>query len=244
LAALFLVSFVSPLAGGVVPETAAEEVDDEDLLTLLSLSLGGRDLAVAAWINMTPFDKRILRDRALRLSRAAEIARRDSALAAGVERALKWGTASLLADAWEKKTKIEIDLSETALRAFYDANLSSFSEPGAARFRQAVYSPKQKSAALRAKRQLGKASLDRLKNSAVVEWTEYERLAPALADALREAPVGKVMGPLETPAGHVLYEVLERREEGPAPFSRCKNRVRESLIRFELDRRLESGADE
>jgi hypothetical protein len=253
LAALFLfaASSVFPLPGGEdAPDEARQtveiveigDIDEEDLLTLLSLSLGGRDLAVAAWVNMTPFDRQLLRGRAFRLSRAAEAARQDSVLTAATERALKWGTVSLLTDAWEKKTLAEIDLSEAKLRAFYDADASSFSRPAAVRFRQAVYPLEQKNAALRVKKQLGKARLDRLKNSAAVGWIEYGKLAPALAEALWKAPLGKVLGPVETPAGQVLYEVLERREEGPEPFSECKNRVRESLIRFELDRRLELDA--
>ena len=237
--------FVTALvfAGAVMfccPVQAAQQIVDEDLIALLALSLGGRDLAAVSWSNMSPSEKQTFRDQAERIAIMARRAEREGiSTSPDVALAVKWGTDSLLAEAWEKKIIAETDLSDDAVRSFYQANIGKYLQPEAVRYRQATYPLTQKEVALRVKKQLQTASLSRLKNCIDVGWVEYEKLSPALAKALRDAPIQNTMGPLETPRGYVLYEVLERRAKGPLPLEKCKNRVREDLIQTAIKNRLQ-----
>jgi hypothetical protein len=220
---------------------AAQWIDDEDAIALLSLGLGGRDVASVAWSAMNPSEKQALRDQAALIDSMAQAAERDGLLASpDVERAVRWGKNAFLADAWEKKVTAEVDLSDEAARAFYDANLQRYTDPGAVRYREAVYPSRQKNTAARVKKRLGKASLDSLKECVTVNWVEYDALPPSLAGALRSAPLSKVMGPLEVPEGYMLYEVLERRKEGPPSFEKCKNRVKSDLIQIAIKEKIET----
>ena len=219
---------------------AAPQIADEDLLALLSLSLGGRDLAAVAWANMNLSEKQTLRDQAARIASMAEAAERDGLPASDdVRLALKWGTQTLLADAWKKKVEADADLSEEALRAFYRDNLPRYFDEGSVRYHKVVYTSKQKDVASRVKSQLKKAPLKQLKDKYVaVGWSGFDKLDPSWAEALREAPLEKVMGPIRVPEGYALFEVIERREEGPLPFEECADRVREDLIQTVIRERL------
>ena len=91
---------------------AAAQISDNDLIALLSLSLGGRDLASAAWANMNSFERQTLHDEALQIASMAEAAKREGILASSdVELAVRWGTDALLAEAWGKKIESELDPS-------------------------------------------------------------------------------------------------------------------------------------
>lgn len=106
-------------------------VDDDDLISILSLNLGGRDVAVAVWLNMNLFERQALRDQAVRIATMAQNAERDGILSCpDVARTLRWGTASFLADAWEGKILSELDLTEDAARAFYEANRQWYTDDG------------------------------------------------------------------------------------------------------------------
>ena len=215
-------------------------MDDDDMIAFLSLSLGGRDVAVAAWSNMNPSEKQTLRDQAARIAKMSEGAELDGLLLSpDVERTLRWGISSFLADAWEKKIASETDLSVAAARSFYEANRQWYIDEGAVRYRKAVYPASQKNVASRVKAQLQKAPLSRLKNCVTVDWTEYESIAEPLGGALRTASIGVIMGPIETIDGHVLYEVLERRREMQIPFEKCAYRVREDMVRAAVMEKLE-----
>ncbi|MDR1620950.1 MAG: peptidyl-prolyl cis-trans isomerase [Synergistaceae bacterium] len=236
----FISSLFSLERGAALAAQGTGGIEDEDAVTLLNLSLGGQDLAVTAWAAMNPSEKQALRDQAALIDSMARAAEREGFLASpDVERAVRWGKNAFLADAWEKKTRGEIDISDAAVRAFYEANLQRYAESGAVRYRRATYPSGQKKAAANVKKRLRKASLDSLKECVTVDWTEYDALPPALAGALRGAPLREVMGPVEVPGGHVLYEVLERREEGPAPFEQCKGRVKNDLVQIAIKEKLE-----
>jgi len=106
-------------------------VDDDDVITLLSLNLGGHDVAVAAWSNMNPFEKQTLRDQAVRIATLAQAAERYGLPSSpNVARTLRWGAYSFLAAAWEEKISSETDLSESAARSFYEANLQMYVDEG------------------------------------------------------------------------------------------------------------------
>jgi len=129
LTALILIGAPKAIA---LPQTPASPVvDDDDVITLLSLDLGGRDVAVAAWANMNQFEKQTLRDQAVRIAAMARAAERDGLPShSDVARALRWGISSFLADAWEKKIASETDLSENAARSFYEANRKMYMDEG------------------------------------------------------------------------------------------------------------------
>jgi hypothetical protein len=226
-----------------VPTAAAPvyRIDDEDAVTLLSLGLGGQDVAAAAWSAMNASEKQALRDQAALIESMAQAAEQEGLLASpDVERAVRWGRNAYLADAWEKKTAAEADLSDSAARVFYEANLQRYLESAAVRYRQVTYSSGQKKAAASAKKRLRKASLDSLKECVTVDWVKYDALPPVLAGALRSAPLLQVMGPLEVPGGHVLYQVLERRKEEPAPFEKCKDQIKSDLVKIAIKEKLEN----
>ena len=248
LTALFLMGASFPASAssigapftGVPLAPVTPVVEEDDLITLLGLSLGGRDVAMVAWANMNPSEKQTLRDQAVRIATMAQGAERDGLSSSpDVARALWWGTSYFLADAWEKKISSETDLSEDAARSFYEANRQRYMGSGAVRYRKAVYPASQKDVASRVKVALHKAPLSRLKNCVTVNWTEYESIALPLGDVLRTSPVGVVMGPIETQEGHILYEVIERRKEEPLAFEQCRARVREDLIRVAVMERIE-----
>jgi hypothetical protein len=122
-ASKLLAIFLMGIAFAGVSQASAAQIADDDVLALLSLNLGGRDVAVAAWSNMNPSEKQTLRDQAARIAVMARGAELDGfAASPDVARALQWGRASFLADAWEKKVSSETDLSDSAARAFYEVN--------------------------------------------------------------------------------------------------------------------------
>jgi hypothetical protein len=235
---LFFVFAAFAVSAGIA--LAAQRIDDEDALTLLNLNLGGRDLAMTAWSAMNPSEKQALRDQAALMDSMARAAEQEGLLASpDVERAVRWGKNAFLADVWEKKTRAEVDLSDTAVRAFYDANLRRYIDSGTVRYRKVTYPSGQRDTAARAKRLLRQASLDTMKECVTVDWTEYDVLTPALAEALRGAPLREVMGPMEISGGYILYEVLERRKEAPTPFEKCKSRVKNDLVQIAIKEKLE-----
>ena len=129
LSGVFSVS--TPYAGASPVDTSLTElspprmptVDYDDILSLLSLSLGGRDVAVAAWASMNPFERQKLRDQAMWIARLAQNAEHDGILSCPyVARTLRWGASVFLADAWENQILSEMDLSDEAVRSFYEAN--------------------------------------------------------------------------------------------------------------------------
>jgi hypothetical protein len=232
---------VGPLPIGVAGETfeAGLHVGDEDAITFLALGLGGRDLALAAWSNMNLSEKQTLRDQAALVASMAQAAERDGFLASSdVELAVRWGTRSLLAELWEEKVIGEVDRSEAALRSFYDANLQRYFDEGAVRYRQVTYPPGQEKAAASAKERLRGTSLAQLKDSVAVDWILYDKLVPALAEGLRSAPLHEIMGPVRVPAGHMLYEVLDRRDAGPIPFEKCRMRVEGDMVRLTIKEKI------
>jgi len=128
LAAFFLMGAAQASA---LPKAPISPVVDDDVIALLSLNLGGRDVAVAAWANMNPFEKQTLRDQAVRIAAMAQAAERDGLPShPDVARALRWGISSFLADAWERKVVSETDLSEDAARSFYEANRQVYVNEG------------------------------------------------------------------------------------------------------------------
>ena len=121
LAALLLMT--ASQAWGAFRAPGMVAVDDDDVIALLGLGLGGRDVAVVAWSNMNLSEKQILRDQAVRIAIMAQGAELDGILESpDVMRALRWGVSSFLADAWEKKIASETDLSESAASSFYEAH--------------------------------------------------------------------------------------------------------------------------
>lgn len=218
---------------------AAPIVTDDDAIALLSQTLGGWDLAGIAWANMNPSEKQSVRDQAAQIASMAEAARRDGIDSRPqISLTLKWGTGTLLAEEWRKQVVASTDLSESTVRAFYEANSVRYLDEGAVRFRKAVWPSKQKDAAVRVKKQLQATHLDRFKNSVAVDWTAFDKLEPRLAKAVQEAPLHKIMGPLETSGGVLLYEVLERRDAGPVPLEQCVDRVKEDMIQYAIKSRL------
>jgi hypothetical protein len=238
LLAVLLVALSSTTCRASDPASSAG-VDEDDVIALLSLSLGGQDVASVAWSKMSPSEKQTLRDQAQQIALMAQAAEWSGVLASpDVALAVRWGVNTLLAAVWEEKVISETDLSEKTLRSFYEANHQRYLDSGAVRYQQAVYPLTQKDVALRVKSQLKQASLSRLKNCVTLGWTDYGKVDPALAAELRRSPLSTVMGPVETGKGHVLYEVLERRGESPASFEECKNRVKEDLIQISIKEKL------
>ncbi|MDR1378640.1 MAG: peptidyl-prolyl cis-trans isomerase [Synergistaceae bacterium] len=248
-----VVSFICVSLGSFVASflpswAAAEEIpwttpylEDEDVMAFLALGLGGKDVAFAAWSNMNPSEKQTLRDQAALVASMAQAAERDGFLASpDVELAVRWGTRSLLAEVWEKKVTDEIDCSETALYAFYEANRQRYFDSGAVRYRQITYPPEREKMASSIKERLRGTSLARLRGSIAVGWIFYDKLIPTLAEELRHAPLHKIMGPIQVPTGHMLYEVLDRRDPRPIPFEECKSLVESDKIRLTIREKLEN----
>ena len=131
---ILLVIAASPaitFSAGTLLPSAQPVVDDDDVIALLGLSIGGRDVAVAAWSNMNLSEKQTLRDHAARIALMAQGAERDGLLSdPDVARALRWGMSSFLADAWEKKVASETDLSEEAARSFHANNRQWYMDSG------------------------------------------------------------------------------------------------------------------
>lgn len=235
------------LVGGVVLTTSpmsvaadsfnSETITDGDLLVLLAQQLGGRDLAVPVFDGMSEEEKRNLRSQAARISAMAQVAEREGiSQDPEVALALKWGTRTLLAEAWKKRVLDSADSTEKDLRAFYEAHLERYVGPSVVRYRQVLYPSDE--AARRARGRLGKNTLDGVENRVDVDWIEYDKLVPELAAALREASLGTVVGPVKTPKGYMLCEVLERQNGVVLPFERVRGRVREDFTRSLIEGRL------
>lgn len=239
LAAVFFASAPAAFDSPALPDAA---VTDEDVITLLSLELGGKDIAGIAWENMNPFEMQSARDRAALIASMADAARRCGIDGAPeVERAVRWGTNVLLAEEWKKKTVASIDFSEEAVDAFYRANIDRYRQSEAVFCRKAYWPAKGKKAVANAKAraaaaQAEKTPLSRLENVLPEEWIPLDDLTPEVAKILREAPLDSVVGPVEISGGVMLFEVLNRRGMQPVPSGSVPEhtvleQIKEDMIR-------------
>jgi peptidyl-prolyl cis-trans isomerase D len=68
--------------------------------------------------------------------------------------------------------------------------------------------------------------------------------APAVVQEALKLPPGGIGGPLETPSGAVLFEVVERKTFDPTAFAAARETTRASLERSEVNRLLGSVLDQ
>jgi parvulin-like peptidyl-prolyl isomerase len=77
-------------------------------------------------------------------------------------------------------------------------------------------------------------------NGGEYEALTEEALAPPLDEALFDAPVGRVEGPLRTPVGYYVFEVVEATPGGAEPLSEdAESGIRTQLAEQDLDEALD-----
>jgi hypothetical protein len=212
-----------------------ERITDDDLITLLSLSLGGRDVASAAWESMDGGERMKLLEEAVRITQMAAAARRQGlADRPDVAGAIRWGTNSLLADALEREISAAIKVSDFELRRFYENNISRYFVKSGVRCVTVVFENKDDAVNVRKSGE----SLVSIGGYSERDWTDYEKMPRQLAELLRAAKPGTVVGPIRSGSGYVLYEAVEKRAGGLVPFEECMDKVRKDYINREIDKRV------
>lgn len=151
--------------------------------------------------------------------------------------------AYLLVD--NSRLRDQVEVGEAEIRAYYDANPDEFTQEEQVQARhillrtgedRTVEEAKAELEAIRVRIEGGEAfaqvatEVSEDPGSAArgghLGYFGRGRMTPEFEEAAFEAPVGEIVGPIETPFGVHLLEVTERRDAGRMPYEQAEPRIR------------------
>lgn len=230
-------------AGG---QTATED----DLLFLLSQQTGGNEMMTALTLAQMDQQSRMsfadqVADMML-LAQAAEA--KGLELKPEVARMIRWETAQTLAQAYVDHLMKNCDLSEKAVRAYYQSHPSEFVEPEAVHARHILANSESEANSILLKvlvtgdfpgtAKAMSRDTESGEKGGDLGWVERGQTPKAFEEVLFRLSPGKIGGPVKTEFGWHLIQVVERRPERKLSFKEAFGQARQKLQRAYLNEEL------
>lgn len=210
------------------------------IIAFLSQSLGGdSSVAEIAWKGMDAEGKRKVRESASRILKISEKAGNKFDLE--IQYQVEWFRASLIAELYANEKLNKADLSERALREFYENNKTLYDSGAKVRFRQIVCASERD-----AKQVMNilshsmvdfgavatDVSLDNFsaRTKGEVGWIPKDKIDPLFAEKLFEAELNRIQPPLKVGDKWVIFEVQERENANFSTFEQLRDIIKADLM--------------
>ncbi len=221
-------------------------VTRDDLIYLLSEKTGGEPLMAELLLaRMDPEEEKELVSRltdTLVLDMAAKLNGLD--LREDLRLRIKWEKANLLARAYVEKLEASWDLSEEALRSYYELHKNVYVREMEACL-SCYYYPTEEKARSALMASLGKTGTEKLALSGFsrripLGWVTSEDVAPEYLDIFLSPDFKSFLGPLETPEKEYVLVFVENRMDTQAlTFEEARGQILQDMEMAMLEEELQ-----
>ena len=228
-----------------------ETVSVEEVRYLLAQQAGGNEgIASVILDQMNEADTKLFLDNiveSMLLAKAAQL--QGLHLERRVAAQIRWNEINLLAQAYVGWASERWDMSDGALRAFYDSHRELFFQDDEVHVRQLLFRTEEeaRNACIDL---MGGASFDMLAEGKSIDpvssrsggdlgWIRRHSMPQNVDDVLFSLAEGAVSKPVRSEYGYHVFQILERRERRPLEFVECRDLIREALGRNYLSKDLE-----
>lgn len=233
--------------------TAGQEtLTDREMLQLLQSSAGGNVMMVGLMLTQSTLADRVemanqMADTLLFAegARLEGLAERDD-----IAFRLKWQRVQLLVEAYIQERSAKWDMSERALKNYYNAHKDEFVQAAGAHVRHILTSSESSAT---------NAILDIYKDKDFAKtaekfsrdtttaarggdlgWVEKGMMPEPLASEIEKAQLKSLSAPVKTDLGWHVFEVLERRPEKQLTFDEARKEVEQRMQMYYIDEDLKA----
>jgi len=225
-------------------------LDEKEIINLMSSTSGGNMMMVGLMLAQSTLPERVelvnQMAHALLFAEAAKTSGLESRPAIAFQ--LKWQTMQILMQAYFEQNSAKWDMSEKAVRNYYDTHKEEFFQAPAAHARHIlsdteggaldaaleVYKTKDfAKVASEYSRDPGSA-----KNGGDLGWVEKGMMVKPVEEAIENAAVGSLVGPVKSDYGWHIIEVLERRPGRQLSYEESGERALQGLQRQYLENEI------
>lgn len=223
-------------------------MSDRGILILYAQNFeGDLGLATVAWEALSPKERAAFRRDAGRILQINDVAKKTP-LPEDVATSLEWTRARIVAEMWMTQTARETDLSDAALRSFYEANRSRYMHEERVKYARIVCGSESDARLLYAQLNAPNALFANLARDTSLDatsakaggdmgWAERSELDEPLADLLFSAPLGTPLMPVRLQDEWIIYQVEAKEPAVDYPYESCIDEVRkDALEQAVLDR--------
>ena len=228
-----------------------ETVTAEEVRYLLAQQAGGNEGIASVILNqMSETDTALFLGQiaeSMLLAKAAQL--QGLHLEPRVAAQIRWNDINLLAQAYVGWASERWDMSEDALRRFYESHGELFFQEEEVHVRQILFKTEEeaRNAVLDL---MGGASFDVLaeqrsidpissRNGGDMGWVRRRALPKPVEDAIFQLSPGTVSKPVQSEYGVHVFQALERKERRRLRIDECRDALREALGRSYLSKDLE-----
>jgi len=231
-------------AAGLVARVGVRSITEEQVREEIA-RLRQSDEMGDALKTLTAEGRRQIVDEMIRRELLTQAASRDGyAERPDVKAAIARATAAILADAYHRDALARADVSDAALRAYYDAHASDFQSPARVRARHIVTADRAAAEAVRAALQHGadfaqlarERSLDPYTRDTGGElgWIPRGVMVKSFEDALFALGAGGISAPVESGKGFHVIQVEEVEQPSARGFESARPAIVEAVRRAHL----------
>jgi peptidyl-prolyl cis-trans isomerase C len=216
-------------------------LDEKEVLNMIAMTAGGNQMMVGLMLAQSTLPERIemvtQMSHALLFSEAAKSNGLD--VRPDIAFQVKWQTMQLLMQAYFEQNASKWDMSEKAVKNYYDTHKDKFYEAPAAHTRHILTETEGDalSAAMEVykTKDFAKVATDysrdpnSAKNGGDLGWVEKGVMVPAVDAAIEGASIGSLVGPVKSDYGWHILEVTERRIGRQLSFQESAERVAQEL---------------
>lgn len=239
--ALILGALIGTALCGGSAHALSDLASDRGILVLYAQNFDGDvGLAAVAWEALSPAERAAFRRDAERILQINEVAKKTP-LPSDVETSLEWNRARVVAEMWMTQVARETDLSDEALRAFYEANPSRYRHEERVRYARIVCGSESDARLLYAQLNAPNARFASLARDTSLDaagaarggdmgWAERSELDDSLADLLFSAPLGTPLLPVQQGDEWIIYQAEAKEPAVVYTFESCIDEVRKDVL--------------
>lgn len=158
----------------------------------------------------------------------------------------------LIIGRYEEKLYENIDVDDAAVTEYYEGNKEIFILPETVRLEVILAADGEVAGQMYKRLQDGEvfeevlaeySALNDKTKGTKMPWLPYEKIPPALRDAVESAEAGELLAPVQTSEGSTIIKVLERRPPGIPPLDEVRKNVGELLLKQKKHEVLQSWYD-
>lgn len=221
--ALIMGATAAAAADKPVLTVGTSTLDEKEILNMMATSAGGNQMMVGLMLAQSTLPERVdlvnQMAHALLFTEAAK--RKGLESRPDIAFQIKWQTMQILMQAYFEQNAAKWDMSEKAVKNYYDTHKEEFYQAPAAHARHIL--AQTEGDALNAALEVYKtkdfaktaSEFSRDPNSAPnggdLGWVEKGMMVPEVEKAIEEASVGSLVGPVKSDYGWHIIEVTERR---------------------------------
>ena len=218
-------------------------LDEKEVLNMIAMTAGGNQMMVGLMLAQSTLPERVemvsQMSHALLFSEAAKGNGLD--VRPDIAFQIKWQTMQVLMQAYFEQNSSKWDMSEKAVRNYYDTHKETFYEAPAAHTRHII--AETEGAALNAAMEVYRTKdfakvaseysrdPNTAQNGGDLGWVEKGMMLPAVDAAIEGASIGSLVGPIKSDYGWHILEVIERRTGRQLSFQESTERAVQELQR-------------